>query len=126
MDIYWIKLILIGLSAGISSAFFGIGGGIIIVPALTYFMGFVISKSVGTSLMAMLPPVGALAVYRYYQSGNVDVKAGLLLSVLLILGSYLGAVLVNNYINPAVLKTLFGIFLITVGCYIVVSNLFNV
>lgn len=83
--------ILVGLAAGILSGMFGIGGGIIIIPVLIYLCGFSQLKAQGTSLAILLPPVGILAFMQYYREDNVDIKAGLLICLFLIVGSSFGA-----------------------------------
>ncbi len=72
-----IVLLVIGLAAGILSGLVGIGGGIIIVPALVYFLGFNQHEAQGTSLGLLLPPVGILAVMNYYKKGFLDIKVPL-------------------------------------------------
>lgn len=67
-----IILILIGLFAGIASGFIGIGGGLIIVPCLIYFLGLTQYQAQGISLTLMLPPIGILACYTYYQGGHLS------------------------------------------------------
>ena len=84
-------LILIGLCAGVLSGTFGIGGGIIIVPALVYLAGFSQLGAQGTSLAILLPPVGIMAFLEYQKQGNVDIKAALLMCIFLVLGSFFGA-----------------------------------
>jgi hypothetical protein len=70
-------LLLIGLSAGVVSGFFGIGGGVIIVPALIYLLGFSQHRAIGTSLAILLPPVGLGAAFEYYRHGNLDIRAAI-------------------------------------------------
>ncbi len=106
--------ILIGVSAGILSGLFGIGGGIIIIPALMFFKGFPQLKAQGTSLAIMLPPVGLLAFLNYYKKGNVDIIAGLTICITLFIGAKYGAQLANN-LPVELLKKLFGVFLMLVG-----------
>ena len=112
--------IAIGLAAGISSGIFGIGGGVIIVPALAYLAGFSQLKAVGTSLAALLLPVGLLAVIEYYRHGNVDLKAGIFVAAGLVLGAWLGAWGAQR-VGEAWLKVSFGVFLALVGIWIAVS-----
>lgn len=88
--------IIVGLLAGVLSGMFGIGGGIIIVPALIYLCGFDQLKAQGTSLAIMLPPVGILAFLEYYKRGQVSIKAGILICIFLIIGSVFGAKIANN------------------------------
>ncbi|MDA9775980.1 TSUP family transporter, partial [Flavobacteriales bacterium] len=68
-----IYLVLIGITAGVVSGFIGIGGGIIIVPALIYLVGLSQLQAQGTSLALMLPPIGILAFMQYYKAENVDI-----------------------------------------------------
>ena len=89
-----IILMIVGLIAGICSGIFGIGGGIIIVPMLMFFLKYPQSMATGTSLIALLLPVGILGVFKYFQEGKIttaNIKAGLFLSLGLFLGAYLGA-----------------------------------
>ncbi|HMH55713.1 MAG TPA: TSUP family transporter, partial [Gemmatimonadales bacterium] len=69
----------VGLAAGVLSGLFGIGGGILIIPALIYFAKFPTKLALGTSLGAMLLPVGLLGAYAYYQQGNLNIKASMLI-----------------------------------------------
>src|ERR687890_72741 len=71
----------IGLVAGVLSGLFGIGGGILIIPALIFFAAFHTKLAIGTSLGAMLLPVGLLGAYAYYQAGNLHIKASLLIAL---------------------------------------------
>jgi uncharacterized membrane protein YfcA len=105
-----IIFILIGCIAGVLSGLFGIGGGIIIIPALIYFVGFTQLKAQGTSLAVLLPPVGILAFLEYYKKGNVDIKAGIIICITLLLGAVLGAKIAQN-ISPYYLKKGFSILL---------------
>ncbi len=84
-------LILIGLAAGFTSGMVGIGGGVIIVPALVYFLAFSQHQAQGNSLALMLFPVGILGVINYYKKGHVDFRYAALLAVGFVAGSYLGS-----------------------------------
>ena len=84
-------LILIGVSAGLLSGLFGVGGGLIIVPALVFFIGMSQHEAQGTSLGLMLLPIGILAAWNYFKSGNLDVKAGLIIAAAFVVGGYLVA-----------------------------------
>jgi uncharacterized protein len=117
-------LILIGLSAGLLSGLFGIGGGVLIVPALVYILGFTQKLATGTSLAILLPPVGIAAVWEYYRHENVDLRAALIIAAMVLIGSWLGA-RVASQIDAKLLKTLFGIFLIMLGGYIVFDAVKN-
>ena len=80
-------ILLIGIVAGVFSGFIGIGGGLIVVPCLVYFLGFSQHNAQGTSLAMMLPPIGVMAVYNYYQKGLVDMKVAALLCISFVAGS---------------------------------------
>ncbi|MDF2881362.1 MAG: hypothetical protein K0R54_1919 [Clostridiaceae bacterium] len=109
-----ILFILIGLLAGVLSGFLGIGGGVVIVPALVYICGFSQLKAQGTSLAILLPPVGILAFMEYYKNGNVDVKAGLIIAAALVLGSAAAGRFAQN-ISPSLLRKAFAVFMIIVS-----------
>ncbi|HAW51452.1 MAG TPA: permease [Flavobacteriales bacterium] len=107
-------LIVIGVAAGILSGLFGVGGGIIIVPALVFFVGMSQHTAQGTSLGLMLLPIGILAAMNYFRSGNLDVKAGLIIAVAFIVGGYVGSKIALG-IEDATLKRIFGIMLLVVS-----------
>ena len=104
----------IGLGAGILSGLFGIGGGIVIVPALLYFARMQPATATGTSLGALLLPVGLLGAWEYHRNGNVDVRASLLLAAGLFVGAYGGARL-NQLLSPVQAKRAFAVFLVLVA-----------
>lgn len=111
-------MLLIGLFAGIVSGVFGIGGGIIIVPALIYLAKFSQHAAIGTSLAILLPPVGLWAVLEYYRHGNVDLKAALIVAIAFMAGGWIGAHLANH-LGGSVLKLMFGIFVVGIGGYLI-------
>ena len=89
-----IILIFIGLTAGIASGFIGIGGGIVIIPALIYFLGLTQFEAQGVSLTLMLPPIGVLAFYNYYQQGHLSKQLiifALIMGAAFILGGFIGS-----------------------------------
>ena len=86
-----IILILIGLFAGMLSGLIGVGGGIIIVPALVFFLGFTQHEAQGTSLGLLLLPVGVLAVANYYKQGYVDIKVVAIMCAAFVIGGWLGS-----------------------------------
>jgi len=109
-----ISFAIIGIAAGILSGLFGLGGGVVIIPALTMFKGFSQLKAQGTSLVAMLPPVGILAFLTYYKKGNVDITGGIVICIAMLIGAKFGAQFANMLpIN--ILKKAFGLFIILVG-----------
>lgn len=116
-----ILFIVIGTVAGILSGLFGIGGGIIIVPALVYLCGFTQLKAQGTSLAILLPPVGILAFLNYYKRGQVNLKGGILICIFLVVGSVFGAKL-SNIIPINVMKRLFGILMMLISVKLIFSK----
>ena len=107
-------LLVVGLSAGILSGLVGVGGGIIIVPALVYFLGFSQHEAQGTSLGLLLPPVGILAVMNYYKQGFLDIKVVAVMCVAFIIGAYFGSKISLN-ISEDRLKKFFAIILILIA-----------
>lgn len=105
-----ILILLIGLAAGVLSGLVGVGGGLIIVPALIFFLGFSQHQAQGTSLGLLLLPVGILAVINYYNKGNVDVKVVAIMSVAFIAGGWLGSKLALRLPEDTV-KKIFAVFL---------------
>ncbi len=112
----WPALLFTGLVAGIAAGFFGIGGGLIIVPSLVYLLGFSQHKATGTSLAILLPPLGIGAVWEYYKKDNVDFKAALVIGVLLALGAWIGGKYANQLKGPT-LQLMFGVFAVVMGSY---------
>jgi uncharacterized protein len=111
-------LLTIGSAAGILAGIFGVGGGVIIVPALILVLGFSEHKATGTSLAVLLPPIGIAAFVEYYRHQNVDIPAALIIAAAAIIGAWLGAILANRLSAPT-LRLAFGVFLTTVGIYLV-------
>ena len=107
-------LITIGISAGVLSGMFGVGGGLIIVPALIFFLGMTQHEAQGTSLGLMLLPIGILAAWNYFKTGNLDVKAGLVIAVAFVLGGYFGSKIALG-IAEVSLKRIFGVFMALVA-----------
>ena len=101
----------IGLAAGVLSGLFGIGGGILIIPALIFFADFHTKLAIGTSLGAMLLPVGLLGAYAYHQAGNLNPKGAILIAVGLFFGAWLGAKLAHA-IPAAILQRMFAVFIV--------------
>jgi hypothetical protein len=103
-------LILVGLAAGMLSGLIGVGGGIIIVPCLVYFLGFNQHQAQGTSLGLLLLPIGILAVLNYYNRGYIDVKYVGIMAIGFILGGWLGSK-VSLALSEETLKKVFAIIL---------------
>ena len=106
--------LIIGLAAGLLSGLFGIGGGIVIVPALLFFARMPPSTATGTSLGALLLPVGALGAWSYYKQGHVEMRASLLLALGLFVGAYFGAQFAQG-LSPLLMKRSFAVFLVLVA-----------
>jgi uncharacterized membrane protein YfcA len=86
-----ITLILIGLAGGVLSGLIGVGGGLVVVPALVMALGYSQHQAQGISLGLMLPPVGILAVMNYYKEGYVDIKVVGVLCIFFIIGAFFGS-----------------------------------
>jgi len=106
--------IILGIAAGVLSGFLGIGGGGIIIPVLVYMFGLTQHQAQGTSLAALLPPIGLLAFLKYYQNGCADLKIGLIIAAGFFFGGLLGAVFAQP-IPDVMLKRIFGIFLFVIA-----------
>ena len=107
-------LLLIGLFAGVLSGVIGIGGGIVIVPALVYFIGFSQRTAQGTSLAILLLPIGLLGVIQFYKAGYVDVKVTAVIAVAFFIGSYFGSRIALN-VSQEILKKCFAVLLIIIA-----------
>lgn len=103
-------LIVIGLAAGILSGLVGVGGGIIIVPALVFFLGFTQLQAQGTSLGLLLLPVGIFAVINYYKGGNIDLRVVGIMSIAFIAGGWIGSKLALR-LDQEVVKKIFAVLL---------------
>src|ERR1700681_2610791 len=110
--------VIIGLVGGVASGFFGVGGGIVLVPALIYWAGFSQHKATGTSLAVLLPPIGLAATVEYYRSGNVDIQAAVILAATMFVGAWVGAYFANRMEGPQ-LRLIFGVFVSVLGVYLV-------
>jgi uncharacterized membrane protein YfcA len=113
--------ILLGLLVGVLSGIVGLGGGILIVPALAYFFHMNQHKAQGTSIAALLAPVGALAFWEYYKAGNVDLRAGLLIGLGFLLGGYFGGLWAQQ-IPELALRRIFGTLLVMIGIRLLIAR----
>lgn len=108
-------LLCVGLFAGVASGLFGVGGGVVIVPLLVWFFGYSQLQASGTSLLALVLPLGALAgVYQYYRQGLIgmsDVKLGIAISIGLFFGGFIGAKIAPQ-VNLQLLKRGFAVLLL--------------
>jgi uncharacterized membrane protein YfcA len=101
----------LGLLVGVLSGMVGIGGGIVIVPMLVYFGGMTQHKAQGTSLGALLLPIGALAFWEYYKAGNVDVKVAIIIAITFTIGGYFGGRYAQQ-VPEVMLRRIFAVVLI--------------
>lgn len=99
-----VLLVVIGLVAGTMSGLVGVGGGIIIVPALVLFMGFTQHAAQGTSLGLLLLPVGILAVLNYHKAGHIDFKVVAIMCIAFVVGGWLGSKLALSLSQETVRK----------------------
>lgn len=106
--------IALGLAAGTFSGMFGIGGATVLIPALVFLGGLSQHQAQGTTLAAMIPPIGLLAAIRYYQAGNVKLGIAAFICAGFFFGGFIGAHLAHFAPEP-VLKKLFGVFLFGVS-----------
>ena len=107
-------IILVGVAAGMLSGLVGVGGGIIIVPSLVYFIGFSQKTAQGTSLGLILLPVGILGVLQYYKQGHLDVKVVGLLALGFLAGSYYGSKIALS-LPQETIKKVFAVLMIIVA-----------
>jgi len=111
----------IGIITGVMAGMLGIGGAIIMIPALVFLLGISQQSAQGTSLAVMLPPVGIIAAYNYYKAGHVNIKFAIILAVCFLVGSYFGSKLALN-LPQSVLKKIFGVLLLLVAARMLLSK----
>ena len=109
-----LSFIILGLAAGVLSGLIGIGGGILIVPALIFIFGMHQHQAQGTTLAMMVPPIGVLAAWTYYKNGHVDIKVAGVLCIGFLFGGLIGARAANLMSSP-VLEKIFGVALLAIS-----------
>jgi hypothetical protein len=114
-------LIAIGIITGVMAGMLGIGGAIIMIPALVFLLGINQLTAQGTSLAVMLPPIGIIAAYNYYNAGQVNIKYAIILAIFFLVGSYFGSKLALNIPQP-LLKKIFGVLLLLVAAKMLLSK----
>ncbi|MCA1763524.1 MAG: sulfite exporter TauE/SafE family protein [Flavobacteriales bacterium] len=107
-------LVVIGVAAGILAGFIGVGGGIIIVPALIYFLGLSQHMAQGTSLALMLPPIGILAVYNYHRAGEINFTYAAIIAIAFVIGGFFGSKL-SLKLPSSTVKFIFGVLMLYVA-----------
>lgn len=114
-------LIVIGIISGLLAGVFGIGGAVIVIPALVFILGLSQHDAQGTSLAFMLPPVGVLATWNYWKAGHVDWKIALVLSATFVVGAYFGSHLAVN-ISDKILRRFFGVLMMVMAVKMIFSK----
>ena len=107
-------LLAVGVAAGFLSGLVGIGGGIIIVPVLVYFLGFTQHQAQGTVLFMFLLPIGILGIMNYHKAGHVDYKTAFIMATTFVFGSYFGSRLAIS-LDQKMIKQIFGAIMILLG-----------
>lgn len=107
-------LVLIGLMAGVFGGIFGVGGAVVMIPALVYLLGFDQHAAQGTSLAVMLPPIGLFAAYNYYKAGQVNLWYAMIIAAAFMVGGYAGSKIALN-LPENVMKKIFAVFLILIA-----------
>lgn len=116
-----LNYLIIGITAGIFGGFFGIGGATVIVPALVFCCGFSQHQAQGTTLAAMVPPIGLLAAWHYYNRGNVNIQVAVFIAIGFFIGGYFGALFAGK-VPDVLLKKIFGIFLLCIALRLIIKG----
>jgi uncharacterized protein len=116
-----ILYILLGLIAGTASGLIGIGGGIIIVPALVFIFKLSQHQAQGTTLALMIPPIGLLAAWTYYKQGAVDLRIAVLVALGFFLGGLIGAKVAVG-VSDVVLEKIFGVALLGIALKMILAK----
>ena len=106
-------LILIGLAAGVLGGMYGLGGGIIIIPALIYLLGMPQHSAQGTSVAIMLPPIGIMAAYNYWKAGEINITYALIIAGAFVIGGYFGskfALLISDALSRKIFAVVLLLF----------------
>jgi uncharacterized protein len=111
-EVMW--FVVLGVAAGTLSGLIGIGGGVIIVPALVFLFHFTQHRAEGTTLALLIPPVGILAVLPYYRHGNVDIRVAACICAGFLFGGLMGGYLANGLSNLT-LQRVFGVALLAIA-----------
>jgi len=114
-------LMFLGLTAGVFSGLFGIGGGVILVPAMVFILKMSQRQAQGTTLALMVLPIGLLAAWQYYLKGHVDIKVAAFICIGFVIGGLLGAKIALP-IPDVTLRRLFGVFLLVVSVKMIVGK----
>ncbi len=115
-------LLIIGLLGGILSGSLGVGGGVIMVPAMVFLLGMTQHEAQGTYLGMMIPPLAAFSAYNYWKAGHINWKYAVILMVTFALGSYIGSYLANYYLSGKTLRQIFGIIMLLTALKMIFSK----
>ena len=116
-----IILMIIGVLSGVLAGVFGVGGAIIVIPALVFILGLSQHEAQGTSLAFMLPPVGILATWNYWKAGHVNWKIALVLSLTFVVGAYFGSQISVN-VSDKLLRRIFGVLIMFMAIKMIFSK----
>lgn len=119
MQYIWLGVL--GAVAGVFSGIFGIGGAVIVIPALVYIFGFEQQTAQGTSLAMLLPPIGLLATWRYWNAGHVNLTIALILATTFFIAAAVGAHFAVQ-LPQVLMKRLFGGALAIIGIFMAISG----
>jgi hypothetical protein len=117
----YLALLGIGLLAGVFAGMFGIGGGLIIVPALIFLLKAKELEAIGTSLAALIPPVGLLGAAEYYRNGYINLRYAGLIALGLFVGAYFGARIMIG-LPPHVIRRVYATFLFLIAARMLISG----
>jgi uncharacterized protein len=117
----YLPLIAIGLVAGVLAGMFGIGGGLVIVPALLLLMKMTEVQAIGTSLAALIPPVGLLGALEYHRNGYTNLRYALIIAAGLFVGSYFGARIIMS-LPPLTIRRVYAVFLVAVAARMLLAS----
>jgi uncharacterized membrane protein YfcA len=116
-----VQFVALGLAAGVMAGILGIGGAIFIVPALVYIFGWEQHMAQGTTLAMLVPPIGILAAWSYYQAGHADLKIAGLMCIGFFVGGYFGGQ-IANHISANTLQKIFGIVLLIISVKMIIGK----
>lgn len=116
-----IAYVLLGLTAGIMSGLIGIGGGVIIVPALIYLFGLSQHQAQGTTLALLVPPIGLLAAWTYYRQGYVNLTIAIFVCMGFFVGGLLGAKVATG-LSSEILRKVFGVVLLLIALHMIFTK----
>ncbi|MBI4547467.1 MAG: sulfite exporter TauE/SafE family protein [Ignavibacteriae bacterium] len=116
-----IQFVALGLVVGVMSGILGVGGAIFLIPALIYLLGWDQHLAQGTSLATLVPPIGILAAWQYYQAGHVNIKVAALLCLGFFVGGYFGGLFANQLPAEA-LRKIFGVALLFIAIHMIVGK----